>query len=322
MKKSTLIYLLLILCVACEQDEIAIDKHPIGEIEVTQINIGSDYSQQIFYNINENNIIGNNIKTDWDLAFRLNANESKIIINSSTFSQISKLENYNFNTPVILADLTWRWDNPNGVNFGTAFDNTENSTTYILDRGYNINGTSRGYKKIRIDSINSSSFFITYANIDNTNLESVEIIQDSLFNFQYFSFNTDTIINIEPRKDKWDLVFTQYTHLFTNNLETPAYLVTGVLTNYLNNVTIAIDSTNSFDDINLDVISNYTFSNDQDEIGYNWKTFDFDEQVYSVNTEIIYIIKDMSNRYFKMYFIDFYNDLGEKGHPKFVIQEL
>lgn len=312
----------MILCVACEQDEIAIDKHPIGEIEVTQINIGSDYSQQIFYNINENNIIGNNIKTDWDLAFRLNANESKIIINSSTFSQISKLENYNFNTPVILADLTWRWDNPNGVNFGTAFDNTENSTTYILDRGYNINGTSRGYKKIRIDSINSSSFFITYANIDNTNLESVEIIQDSLFNFQYFSFNTDTIINIEPRKDKWDLVFTQYTHLFTNNLETPAYLVTGVLTNYLNNVTIAIDSTNSFDDINLDVISNYTFSNDQDEIGYNWKTFDFDEQVYSVNTEIIYIIKDMSNRYFKMYFIDFYNDLGEKGHPKFVIQEL
>ena len=129
-------------------------------------------------------------------------------------------------------------------------------------------------------------------------------------------------MNIEPAKNSWDLVFTQYTHLFTNNTETPAYLVTGILTNYLNNVMVAIDSTTLFDEINLDLISSYNFSNDQDGIGYNWKRYDLENQVYTVNSEITYIIKDLSNRYFKMHFIDFYNDLGEKGYPKFEIQEL
>ena len=99
-------------------------------------------------------------------------------------------------------------------------------------------------------------------------------------------------------------------------------MVTGVLTNYLNNVLVTKDSINSFEKININMIADYQFSDNQDEIGYNWKTFDFDNQVYSIKSGITYVIKDVTNRYFKMRFTDFYNDIGEKGHPKFEIQEL
>ncbi|MAX05669.1 MAG: hypothetical protein CMD19_04350 [Flavobacteriales bacterium] len=320
MKRINFVYIFL-LCVSCEQNEIPIAQHPMGVSETIQINMGSNYSQQIFYSMKDNISLANNTKTDWDLAFSSSSNTSKIIINSSTFSQISELENHVFEDPVTLTELIWQWDSPKGIYNGTAFNSMQSSTTYILDRGYNIDGTARGYRKIRIDSINNTSYFITYAELDNTDLYNVEIKKDGLSNFQYFSFN-DNIVIIEPDKEEWDLVFTQYTHLFPDNLETPAYLVTGVLTNYLNNVMVAKDTTNSFEQIGLDMINIYDFSNHQDEIGYNWKVFDFETQTYTVQTEITYIIKDVSNRYFKLHFIDFYDEYGEKGSPKFEVQEL
>jgi hypothetical protein len=282
----------------------------------------SNYSKQIFFGFDDEIDITENIKTEWDLGFEASKNGTKIIINSSTFSQISKLEDVNFDDPIIIGDFFWQWDSPEGINFGTAFNTNQINSTYILDRGYNIDGTKRGYRKIRIDSINNSSYFFSYCNLDNTNLNSFEIRKDSLFNFQYFSFNANNIVNIEPEKNNWDLIFTQYTHLYPNNIETPAYLVTGVLTNYLNDVLVAIDSLNSFESINIDLIDSYNFSNLQNKIGYNWKVFNFDSQTYTVRNEITYIIKDVSDRYFKLHFIDFYNDLGDKGHPKFEIQEL
>ena len=58
--------ILIIICtilISCEQNEIAIDKHPMGEIKTQQIEMGSDYSQQIYYNLATNSSIRNNLKT-------------------------------------------------------------------------------------------------------------------------------------------------------------------------------------------------------------------------------------------------------------------
>ena len=310
------------LFISCEQNEIAIEKHPMGEIEETQISMGSNYSKQIFYNASTNIVVSNNLKTDWDLAFETSENGAQIIINSSTFSQISELTNHIFDDPVSIANLTWQWDSPKGIYYSTAFGVTASSNTYILDRGYNLDGTLRGYRKIKIDSVNSTAFFITCANLDNTGIQNFEVKKDNRYNYQYLSFNDNSILNIEPQKNDWDLVFTQYTHLFVDNIETPAYLVTGVLINYLNNVMVAKDTVNSFDEITVDIINTYSFSNSQDAIGYNWKEYNFQSQAYTVNTDIIYILKDVSDRYFKIRFIDFYNESGIKGYPKFEIQEL
>ena len=64
------------------------------------------------------------------------------------------------------------------------------------------------------------------------------------------------------------------------------------------------------------------FSNKKNIIGYNWKYFDFDTQTYTVKTYITYVIRNNSNEYYKMRFIDFYNEVGEKGFPKIEIQKL
>jgi len=322
MKKLNIIYVFIVL-LGCEQNEIPIKQHSSGNITSKQINMGSSYSQQIFYNLNDNTVITENEKTDWDLAFESSSKGWNIIINSSTFSQLAELSDINFNDHISVNNLNWRYDNPLGIRDETAFGDYRNkNSVYILDRGYKLNGNNRGYKKIIIDSINNTSYYIKYANLDNTSMQNLEIKKDNTYNFQYISLDNDETINIEPKKENWDLLFTQYTHLFLDNEETPAYLVTGVLTNYLNNIMVATDTINTFKDIELNMIDQYNFTNEQNEIGYNWKLYNFTSQSYIVKSDITYIISDIDGRYFKLHFIDFYNDNGEKGNPKFEIQKL
>ena len=322
MKKLNIIYVFIAL-LGCEQNEIPIKQHSSGNITSKQINMGSSYSQQIFYNLNDNTVITENEKTDWDLAFESSSEGRNIIINSSTFSQLAELSDINFNDHISVNNLNWRYDNPLGIRYETAFGDYRNkNSVYILDRGYKLNGNTRGYKKIMIDSINNTSYYIKYANLDNTSMQNLEIKKDNTYNFQYISLDNDETINIEPKKENWDLFFTQYTHLFLDNEETPAYLVTGVLTNYLNNIMVATDTINTFKDIELNMIDQYNFTNEQNEIGYNWKLYNFTSQSYIVKADITYIISDIDGRYFKLHFIDFYNDNGEKGNPKFEIQKL
>ena len=54
------------------------------------IPLTSDYRYQIYYEINSNSIVNENLKTDWDIALENNLDGYHIIINSSTFSQISR----------------------------------------------------------------------------------------------------------------------------------------------------------------------------------------------------------------------------------------
>jgi len=321
MKRNKLIYIVFLLF-SCEKTEIPIEPHNMGEIESNQINMQSDYRNQIFYNLNNNIAIKENLKTDWDLAFESSSEGWRILLNTSTFSRVSKVTNSNFEDPISTSNLLWQWENPIGIQEGTAIGDYRNENTiYVINRGVDIDGNQAGYKKIMIDSVNNEYYIITYANLDNTNTNTVQVQKDNSKNFQYFSFNTNTLIDIEPSKEEWDLIFTQYTHLYNDPELPPSYLVTGVLTNYLNNVLVAKDTVNTFEDINYTTVESYIFSNNQNEIGYDWKTYAGSDG-YIINSHITYIIKDISNRYFKLRFVDFYNSNGEKGYPSFEIQEL
>ena len=264
-----------------------------------------------------------NLKTDWDICFNNGSDGFHIMLNSSTFSKITLLQNENFENVTSIDDSTiWKWDNPNGLLESTAVGDYRNTNNiYILDRGYDISNVFQGYKKFIVDSVTTTHYIITYANLNNSETITKKIMKNSNTNNIRYSFNTNSICNNQPNKENWDLLFTQYTHLFPNDTNTPAYLVTGVLINPFQ-TKVAIDTMQNFNDINYDMIGQYSFSSHQDIIGYNWKDYDLENQVYSINTNLNYIIKSSENRYFKLHFIDFYNSNGEKGYPKFEMEEL
>jgi hypothetical protein len=90
--------------------------------------------------------------------------------------------------------------------------------------------------------------------------------------------------------------------------------VTGVLSNR-NNVEVAVDSVNDFAAITFAQVSQLNFSKSLDAIGYDWKNYDFESGAYTVNSKITYIIRNYSGLTYKLRFIGFYNDTGEKGYP-------
>ena len=172
------------------------------------------------------------------------------------------------------------------------------------------------YKKIILFQ-DGNSYKIKSADLDGGNENTFTISELSGTDFVTFSLDGSADSQIYPNDDSWDLLFSQYITQFDE--ETP-YLVTGVLVNPLI-CEVSVDSTSSFNDIDLSAATSMTFSSDADGIGYDWKEYFLDEGYYLIHSDRNYVIK-RQEEYYKLRFLDFYNNVGETGSMKFEIQKL
>tara|TARA_Y100000589_G_scaffold136859_1_gene130903 strand:+ start:6633 stop:7595 length:963 start_codon:yes stop_codon:yes gene_type:complete len=303
---------------SCEKQEIPITPHQPGDVIVNSVNLDSDYKFQVFFSLKENKVVSQNYKTDWDIAFDCSSSSNNIILNTAKFMKAAKTNASDFSSVTDTAGLDFKIDMPSGNLDSTAIGNWNVNDIYVIDRGYDEQGVHLGFVKFSVTNYLSNKYTIRFADINGTNDISLNITKDTLYNFKYLSFLGNEV-TIEPPKQNWDLLFTQYTHYFNN--DGTNYLVTGCLINrYL--VQVAQVFNEDFNDISFDDIDNYTFSNNINTIGYNWKEYNFDENQYIIFSNKNYIIKSVDGKYYKFHFIDFYDKYGNKGNPIFEFQEL
>ena len=142
-----------------------------------------------------------------------------------------------------------------------------------------------------------------------------------------FSFDSGgSQLQLEPGRKEWTLQFTQYTSIvYTNTGEPYSYLVTGALSNR-HYVGVAEDTLMNFDEITLEIARELSFDNSLDAIGYDWKVAVGDPTsggiTYVTKTDINYIIRDYNGFHYKLRFVSFYNNSGDKGYPTFEYQRL
>ena len=335
MKKSNLIKIgfLLLLCIlfGCEKEEIPIEKHVSGDITEGIVELKSDYRYQVFYKFSTNSSVSKNLKTIWDLAFETAPNGYHIKLNSSKAMQAYNTKKTNLNAVTTAPSSGWTWDKPNGFIDSTAIGEwgtwyadsviTKNEV-YVLDLGYDYNGSKLGYKKIIFRGLNKNKYEIEYANLDGSASNVFVVEKAELYNFTFFSFNNNgEVVMVEPPKTDWDLQFTQYSHIFYDNQQPLFYLVTGVLHNHHSTLTFR-DTTTGFEKFDFDDALSVTYSKDLNTIGYDWKSWNYTSGQYSLKPEINYVVKTQDNIYYKMHFIDFYDSSGEKGTPNFEFQKL
>ncbi len=318
-KKNLYLLSLTLICISCLKEEVPIQPQ-IRTANITQVDMGSDYGLQIYFNLENNSIVKQNIKTDWDIGFECSNQGWHVILNSSIASAAANTGISDFSSVVDTTGTQWNWDVSSGNLDSTAIgDYRNNNEVFIIDRGYDINGSPIGFKKIKINTTSLNEYEIHYADLDGNNDNTIIVSKDSTVNFIGFSFNNNASISIEPNKENWDVLFTQYIHLFKNPLL--PYLVTGVIKNR-NNTKISFDEVNSYENINSSNLNMYQFENENDIIGYDWKTYDFNSGTYIVDELSNFIIQTNIGFYYKLHFIDFYNDAGVKGAPKFEFQKL
>ncbi|MCK4745914.1 MAG: HmuY family protein, partial [Bacteroidales bacterium] len=186
---------------------------------------------------------------------------------------------------------------------------------YLLDRGLDERNREMGNKKVQFD-IQGNDYVVRHANQDHSGDTTVVIGRDDNLDCIYYSFEKG-VVDLAPLQDSWSLLFSRYTTMLQTDLgEDYPYLVTGVLLNP-NGVAAALDTIHEFSEIEISDTLDLELTSRADVIGYEWKYYNFDAGLYTIVPEFNYVIRDRDGFYYKLRFIDFYNDTGEKGFPLF-----
>jgi hypothetical protein len=311
---------LLLLLQGCIREEDPVLPHAAGDVVSRSIALSSDYRSQVFYNLEKDSIIGRNLKTDWDVSFDVSDTEGgRVHLNQAKYMfawQTNKTE---------LADVkdtvgffkNHRWDaanNPDTSGIGVV---KGVSNVFWIDRGLNEFNDPLDFVRFKIVSISKDKYVFKILRQGTNVSEQYEIQRDTNYNRVYFSFETSKAVRVEPKKTEWDLQFTQYMHTFREPY-TP-YLVVGVLLNPHNTQGVA-DSSLVFEKIDRSVAQNLKLTPKSDVIGYDWKAFI--GNIYKIQLRYNYIVQNQKGMLFKMRFVDFYDNRGTKGTPKFEFQRL
>ncbi len=327
---KNLLYILAITLVitSCFKEE---DPLPAFPMQTTTIEMGKYYLYQDYFNLAGNEKVKVTEKNDYDLGFECGDSSWHIVLNTAAFMFAGNTGKKDLVEVTDTTGLDWRFDKSNGNPDSTAIgewvrinmnDTVYSNHVYVLNRGYDHLGKLRGLRKIKFTKVDSVSYSFEYSDMNDENYNVFTIQKHEGVKFTCFSFDDGGMqVEMEPPADSWDLLFTQYTTLLYTNDGVPyPYLVTGVLSNY-GRVEMAVDSALNYEDIDINYARTKSFSEAKDFIGYDWKEVQGDVNTGNVYYEIVegrtYLIRNDEGLLFKLRFINFYSDEGEKGYPTF-----
>lgn len=303
----------------CFQEELPIEPVDRGDVINASVVMQPNYRDQVWYSLVEERVVSVNAKTDWELGFLCTDSTYGIILNSSLAMGAAETGTTDFEAVTSDDDLEFFPDHSSGHPDSMALRNLLGGQVFVIDRGYTPSGASRGKVKFQLLSASNGTYEFRYAAL-NGEKEQVETLEkDDRFNFLAWSLQSHEVRQIEPEKTTYDLCFSQYTHLFYEPY-TP-YLVTGVIQNR-HQMQVAEDTLRSFEEITSEDLDRLSWSSDLDIIGYDWKFFDFANNAFTVFSEDLFIIHNAAGFVFKLRFLDFYDESGNKGTPVFDFQRL
>ena len=300
---------------SCWKEEIPINANALDGDNSILIRMGSDYGNQIWYDIDNREVIQQNRKDIWDLGFILEDGNVYVRLNTANAAtalatNASELIELTTNP----SGAIFRTDHPNGSLDSLAIGLISfPSNVYIINRGFSTTGESLGNWKVRFISYESNKITFEMARMNGANLRTVSLDITTSQSWNCYSIENNQKVDWEPN-DRWHFCFTQYSHVFYEPYQ--PYLVTGVLSNPATTQVAEIND-KSFDEIDLILATQLSYSSNADIIGYDWKFYDFDIQLFTMEEEMLFVVNTISGEYYKLRFTDFYDEEGQRGAPKF-----
>jgi len=217
---------------ACEKKEDPISLPPKTGAQLAAVNMGSDYTYQIFFSLDHQVVLTNEIRA-WDLAFECGPNDKGVFTNQGKSTFVYHTGQYDFatvaNSISSVADNDWKWDDANGNTTQTAigdWSGQQPRSEVMFVRQYD--GAQYNYYKIQVLSSDATSYQLNFGAANATTPTTITIPKDPLYNYIYFSFaDGGKVLQWEPPKEEWDFVFTRFHHYFET--EQVHYEVNGAL---------------------------------------------------------------------------------------------
>lgn len=322
---SFFIVAIVFLLISCEKRDAPVVLPQKGSNVTDRVDMGEDYEDQIFYDLDKGRVVLSSPVNSWDLAFEASPSGFHVFTNTGKDIWVYNshaTDIYSVMTPPQIKASEWVSDASCGLPDSTAIGNWTTAGTkevYILK--LNPAHFADTFKKIVLVNYSSSHYTLMYSDLRENNVKTITIPKDDNFNYAYFSFDDGGKITYpEPNKTTWDIVFTRYRYIY-HELNNFPYLVTGVLLNPYR-TTGSADSTIGYDATSIANIATTKFVDFRDIIGFTWKSYSIPAGKYTVNKEKTYIIKTQLEQYWKLHFLDFYNSSGIKGSPTFEFERL
>ncbi len=316
---------------SCFKEDEKIAPHPRGNVQTDTVPMTENYLYQVYFSLDSGKIISTNVKTLFDLGFECTPAGWHVILNTSDFMKVADLGKVTFGQPYDTTGVQLLFDksdgNPDSTAIGQWFtlagaDTISNGHVYAVSRGLDELGNPLGLYQLIFDSLKNNTYYFRYAPLKGGASAPGIVNKNPGVNYMFFSLKTGEMVPSEPPRQKYDLLFSQYTTmLFTNQGIPYPYLVTGVLLNR-HLVVTAVDSTADFSSITREKALTLNYTKAMDAIGYDWKYYNFSTGVYTIRPKLNYIIRSISGFYYKLRFVGYYSKEGLKGYPVIEYQQL
>lgn len=267
-------------------------------------------------------------------------------------SMIVGKDNTNLNMPIANHYI----DEPSGLfrgngtkGTGTAIaqiaERDQDNKIYLLNMGYTVSdvepkvggvntlGDHRGWKKIKIVR-HEQGYKITYAdhNVSRPDdFKTIIVKKDPAYNFVFLNLSTGNYVRVQPKKKNWDLCFTTYTSWRGANREQASNPANGVAF-FPDIVTVNIHggTRNTFfkytDKEERD--RRYPLYTKEKALKVNFNDEKYNNQMYfgrvwrdpindKLRDDLIFVVKDNNENYFKIKMLGYKNDEGKRGYPSF-----
>lgn len=338
--------------VSCSSD----DDGPTTEIPsvgaVVQPTVGgANQPNQVYLDLSSEEFTAVN-RASWDFGFSTGA-DFRVVINGSLKMAVKKLETADITLTQVSDDAVavgagtnpssnGYCDNPTGIlagngnGIGTAIAeisaNDADNKVYLVNLGFavsttaptvgsvSIDGDARGWKKVRILR-NGNGYKIQYADLSSATFQEKTISKNDDYNFTFFSLTTGTTVQVEPKKDKWDLNFTTFTNYVNFGTEVTYGYSDFIVSNMKGGTKVyqvLVADAGTYENFTLANVVENNFmvsATDQRIIGSNWRNGGGPSSLPSVRTDRFYVIKDVVGNYYKIRFLAMTNDAGVRGNP-------
>ncbi len=323
MIKYGLLFAFPLLLVSCFEKDEAVNPYS-GEVVTIENNITL---YQSYFDFESGEVKAVHSIHEWQLGFESGDEGWHILVNSGDGWFIWNTRQGNIEIPDPGSEpANWNYDIQSSYPDSTAIGDwtffQDNIRMYTNDVYILGNLSANSYtqrKRIQFFHVDNVSYQFCFIDEETEQHDTVTIFKNDSAAFTYYNLIQHEQLNLEPGSTGYDIVFCPYYDLATLFGATIPYLVRGIFLN-TQGVLAVLDSVNTYQEIDYELLGEYEFSHQRDMIGYKWKDVSVNVSEgradYSINRKYNYIIRTTEGNYYKLRFLSFSLN-GEPGYPQF-----
>lgn len=289
----------------------------------------SPYANSVYADLSANKQNPVNRKS-WNLGFS-GGSQFRIVLNPAYQTTAAATTKTDINSVTLAdADLVLNLDhdisNPatsvlsdawtgelNKTVFAEVSANTAENKVYLVS--FEGSKSKDQWYKVKVNR-NGENYKVQYAKIGETTIKTIDVNKNADYNFSFLSLENNTVVEVEPRKNNWDIQWSYST--YNSGLNTPYWFQDFVLINHLAGVQAAevLEATVKYEDFTEANLASATWLGNRDAIGSKWRST-APGGTTGIKRDRYYLIKDSQANVYKLKFVSMGlgNDGGERGRP-------